>query len=43
MAMRQAEEAAENKEIHRKIVELSNMMAYDDDIDESRLKTLQAQ
>jgi hypothetical protein len=30
----------ENKEAHRRIVELSSLMQYDDDVEESRVKVM---
>ena len=33
------EEDADNLEVRKKIIELANMMQYDDDIEESQVKT----
>lgn len=38
MALAKEEEDEDNKEAHKRIIELSNLMQYDDDIDESRVK-----
>ena len=33
------QEDADNLEVHRKIIELANAMQYDDDVEESQVKT----
>ena len=39
LAQNKMEEDADNLEVRKKIIELANMMQYDDDIEESQVKT----
>lgn len=38
LAQMQMEEEEDNKEVHRRIIELSQQMQYDDDVEESKVK-----
>lgn len=40
LAQAQIQDDEDNKEVHRRIIELSNLMQYDDDVEESVVKTV---